>query len=385
MSDAGNCTAFLQSFANWISQNPQEAKIPHPLFFSGSFCQGSFAPDFNEEMSSQTIPNPFPGNAFGSLYVPPFWQIVLTGIDKNLKRKICSSNQGLLLPLTSGVFFDDPTGVVDCGRTNNPASGSLQNGISLQNNISQIEATLLVPLNPQIPYSSYCWQFDSCNKNIYTNIGSRVVAAFLPGSPECDDLMTFFCKRTDGYTCRVQQQQPINNIDLPECSCVKDEITLQTTYCQPGNSIPECSVQDAFQQYAPVTCLGVNCSQSGYRFKRMQDQKCTVTLCQQLVELLGNSLSVQSESIIFCGNNTSVTVTTTPVLNSSSNTSSIPAYMWAILGVGIFLFFIILPLSIILFRRSIRDEKIDKEKHRRAIEEGIKTEGIDNFLVLANK
>ncbi|NBQ43224.1 MAG: hypothetical protein EBU23_12205, partial [Mycobacteriaceae bacterium] len=85
----------------------------------------------------------------------------------------------------------------------------------------------------------------------------------------------------DQLGCAANSTQPA---PLPDacryCVCLVEENCLKETFCTPGSTDTNCTTNDAFQEFIPVTCFGKNCSIEGYRWARMQNQRCNITLCQ---------------------------------------------------------------------------------------------------------
>ena len=285
-----NCLNILQSYGDFLSNNtgpPNESPMPHPLIFSGTGCTGQMWPPFEEEFPQSNPLVPF-GPSFGSVYIPPYWDIFFYDAKTPaeyataLQRHLCASFQGQTITDTTNFKANDLAHPVICPSVGAPVLLATP----MKDKVYSVVAHSRVPDSgdpdaaiPQIFYSQNCWKFDMCNNNITTNIGSRFITSWTAGCSECDDTMSEFCRLNTGYTCRQDPQvNPQGNIALPECACLADEAEIQRTYCQPGNSLIECEKQNALQQYMPVTCFGRNCGSTGYQFKRMQNQKCTVTL-----------------------------------------------------------------------------------------------------------
>jgi hypothetical protein len=198
--------------------------------------------------------------------------------------------------------------------------------------------------------------------------------------------MSEFCSLTSGYTCRKDIQEG-NNLKLKECACLLDEHTLREQFCQPGNSLPECEEQNALQEFIPVTCFGKNCGAGGYRFGRMLNQTCNVTMCQQIVDVVGDNIVVDSTSILYCGTKplASSYPSVSPTVSPSPIASETGVWVWLLIGVGFFLVVVVVPLALILYKRSYKTETLDNTRRTERIEKGINTFGVKNVLALSNK
>jgi len=185
--------------------------------------------------------------------------------------------------------------------------------------------------------------------------------------------MTTWCEATGGYTCPsngVQGAKGTRNIDLPACSCIKDEETIKKTYCDASSSItsPEdlCDDPSTTTEYLPVTCFGKNCSSEGYRFQRMRNQKCTVTLCEQLVDVVGTEISVKADLNLYCGTEPDSIVTSDNTSDNTSddtstNTTENPEFaIWIIAGIALIVFGLVLPLAYVTYKRTHEYDRVNK-------------------------
>ena len=358
-----NCSTVLASYADWLSNNPeQEGKRPHPLLFSGPNCSGFTWPPFDEVPIENTFePTPF-APSFGSLYVPAYWEVTL--LQPDYARLICSSYQPLLITDTTSFFWNAlyvnfPSGFPDC-VLGTPGNLERNIGITTKDHVGQVMMRSIVPrTDPAIPYTSDCWAFDMCNSIITT----PDVTSYSQGSLECDGLMTDFCKSTSGYTCRTNSRAGESNMKLPECSCLQDEIDIQNTFCFPGNTAAQCQDAGQFQQFVPVVCFGKTCAaDNGYKFNRMLNANCQTTLCQQIVEVIGDSISIDAQSVLYCGTKPlSVTPSITPfVTPTSSNDNNANAWIYLLIVVGLVALLVLFPLGILLFKRS-KEKELEKD------------------------
>lgn len=353
-----NCSNVLNSYSSLLSNNPGNDTYPrpHPLFFSKADCAGSVYPaPIEAPIEGGPVQAPFHPE-FGSLYIPPFWTVVLYQTvpgPGTVSRTICSSQSPLLITDTTSFHFNSVT--PDCSSS---APVQLSN-TSTKNSVNQLTMNSVVPISLE-PYTTPCWAFDMCNSIITTNIGAQNLSSYGQGSLECDTLMTEFCKLNTGYTCRNNTRAG-NNMLLPECACLADEVVIQETFCQPGNTSDACADAGEFQQFVPVTCFGKNCSVGGYRFSRMLSQKCTVTLCQQVLNVIGTDISMNTQSILYCGTQPSVTPTPTVTPNPNASTAETPtdptpSWVYVVIAVFAMVFLIIVPLAFVLYQRSVKTD-----------------------------
>jgi hypothetical protein len=314
-------------------------------------------PEFSDVIPEGLLLQPPFHPNLGSIYVPSFWQLQLfeNDIKSPNTRLICSSFQPQLITNTASFNFNDPNLLPDCTNSTYPPVST----ISVKNDVRNVIMNSVVPLVLD-NYTTTCWKFDMCNSLITTNIGAQNLTSFAQGSLECDDLMTDFCNLDTGYTCR-QNKQAGNNFLLPECSCLQDEKTINASFCQPGNTAQECQEAGAFQEFIPVTCFGKNCTLQGYRFSRMLNQKCNVTLCQQVIDVIGTDLSIDTNAILYCGTRPEPTVTPMPRSATTPEPQSLPGWGWLLIVSGLLVFLVLLPLAIYIHRRSEQEQKEDAE------------------------
>ena len=367
-----NCLNVLQNYGDFLSNNPlnslNDSPMPHPLLFSDVNCSGSMWPAFETypETTGKTFiikadENwPLTGSPvfalgqtpkFGSIYIPAFWRVILH--DSFLQREISSSEQPRLVTDTSALQFSD---------SNTP----------VKDTVFSVE---FIPEKPysQEPYSQSNWIYGMCNNIIHTSIGSRVLGSYKAGSEECDRYMYTYCEG--------------DNLLRTECACLRDELKLEHTYCHAGSNTAICESSNLIQQVMPVTCFGETCSSQGYRFARMRDQKCSITLCQQVVNIIGENLVVESEANLYCGTKSANEMTATPPASSSNpnddNDNTTPTWMLVLIVVGVFILFILFPLSFVIFRRSVANAYTNNASQVSEIQSGIESMGIDSFLSLA--
>jgi len=178
-------------------------------------------------------------------------------------------------------------------------------------------------------------------------VGAEALTSFVPGSEECDAYMTTYCNTPEfAYS--------------KECACIVDEAKLRREFCEPGSTATVCADNTSLASALPVTCFGKNCSNGGYRWQRMLRQKCTITLCEQVVNLLGDDIVIKGGSKLYCGNREiDVAPVSVSPTDSTSGTAAtpitIPEWLWLIIAMAIFLVIIVVPISVIILRRYYQD------------------------------
>jgi hypothetical protein len=210
---------------------------------------------------------------------------------------------------------------------------------------------------PVYPTNTTDWKYAMCNNLITTVVGGRSLTSWTMGSSECDTFMTGYCAPVAQNTCAPDSTNPAPLSDaFKACVCMVEENCLRDTFCEPGNDVPSCLSNDAFAEFIPVTCFGKNCSIEGYRWQRMLEQRCNLTLCQQIINLVGNQIVVQGGSTIYCGNKafTIPSATVTPSPPTPSN-PTLPDWVVLIIAVGVFFVVVAVPLAIVVYRRSYQD------------------------------
>ncbi len=341
MSDTNNCLSVIQSYADFLTNSTDHASsIPHPLLFSEANCSGLMWPPFAEPPPmSIFVPNPFPSGQFKSLYIPPFWQVKLKNNipTEPLTRLICSSGSPFLEANAGGMFLDKFGTEPQCfGQADTDLDLTRP---SLADNLGEIRFDLLKPnTGGAVAYSAECWLMDRCLKRVSDRMGTRVVQSFQPGSQECDDLMLTHCSGSNGGPCQVHQGP---NSTLPECSCLLEETDL---VCQG----PDCEDEAVL----PVTCFGGRCAVDGYIFGRMRNQKCGLTLCQQVVDIVGDAVAVNSNMQMNCGEPVTTSTSSNKTIQSSGRVfqTDVGGLTIAIACLLLILFCVLLPLSIFLLR-----------------------------------
>lgn len=349
-----NCLNFLNNYADLLSANTTISGIrPRPVMFSGIGCTGTVWPATGSQptdalVNKQTYINPV-GVTFGSMYIPGGWQIKLQSGDLN----------------ATGLYPEDPSGLPVL--VSDVASVSYQTGEESQflfNNVRNMIPTY--PTNPdQSTITDSQWKLEMCTNQISTVVGARHLTSWQQGSVECDTFMSGYCAPVSSTGCAPNSTQPAPlPSHLSPCVCLVEENCNREVFCEPGNTNPNCTNNDAFQEFLPITCFGKQCSEKGYRWRRMISQRCTETLCQQIVNIVGQNILVRGSSTIWCGNK-SIPIPTPSASVSPSATDGgevvLPIYAWILIGVAIFLLFITVPLAVIIYRRN-RKKPVFKPK-----------------------
>jgi hypothetical protein len=353
---SSNCLDFLNDYADYLSANTDDTISsirPHPIFFTGINCTGSSWPPPN---GIQALEPDDGGDGytnvsglFGSMYIPAGWtvQLYTQGGGLNGTFPIGGASQFPIL-------FTDVTDVDYPGT-----------------NVSILNAVTITVINwpkkaDNTSYTPQNWKFDMCMNVISTIVGARHISSWQAGSTECDDFMNGFCHPVSTQSCAPNSTQPA---PLPDqytaCVCLVEENCLRDTFCEPGNTNPSCVQNDAFEEFIPVTCFGKNCSIEGYRWARMQNQKCTITLCQQIINLVGDNIVVKGGSTIWCGNRNislSPSATPTPAPSPDKGGDTLPAWAWILIGVAVFLLCVAVPIAVLVYRQANKNRVKDLQK-----------------------
>ncbi len=353
-----NCLQVLSDYAGFLNAIPTtlqgdplvptiiEGVRPHPLFFSGLNCTGRMWPDREHEpLDSVDILNPASTPyAFGSMYVPPGWSVQLTDMEGHVGSYPKESSG---LPI---LIADTSTTLIGTGAV-----------FFIRDRIAK--ARIFLPRVLDAIYSIHQWKLDMCMNTISTVVGAQHLLSWHGGSQECDDFMTIFCEPVSAFTCLPNSTEiaPLNDPYQP-CVCLVEQNCIRDTFCQPGSPIEVCPEPTKLAAYVPVSCYGKQCSVSGYRWGFMQRQPCNITLCQQIINLVGNDIVRKGGSTLWCGNqaisaaNGSLTptpTTTIPDFNANPDTGiQLETWTWILIGIAVFAFAIALPLAIIVYRQA---------------------------------
>lgn len=339
MASQFNCLDQLNTYADFLSANPNiDAPSPQPLLWTNSTCSGNQILQVTDAFPNQsTWINPY-GSNFNSLYVPAGWKVLLVQTAGVLTIQYPAADADESIPVLIGDF----TNITFPGSDNVP----------VKDQVSQIQ--ILTP--PDTKYLT-TWRLQMCNNEISTVVGARHLTSYQAGSPECDAFMSGYCQSVSTLGCAPNSTQPAPLAEnLRYCVCLVEENCLRSTFCTPGQ--PNCTTNDAFEEFIPVTCFGKNCSIEGYRWGRMQNQRCNITLCQQIIRLVGSDIVVRGGSTMWCGNQavpvTSVTPTPSAVPPSHGSAHPLSTSMWAAIGVSVFVLAVVVPLAIVIYVRSYK-------------------------------
>lgn len=360
-SNVGNCLEVLSNYADYLNSHAdfndvQSENRPRPLFFTGSNCTGNVWPDNGSGVwtyldsagkpsieNGTTIINPYP-DQLGSMWIPPNWTVIMTSPNGSHTFSIAPQTTGgfpVLRTSLETTFFDGST-------------------IPLTNSVHSIKCfPPRQPDNPSVYQSRNNWMYNSCVNQVVSMVGARHLTSYQPGSTECDDFMTSYCHPVASRSCASGS----NEIDPLEeqytaCACLVEENCLRDTFCGPGSTRPECADQTnaSLNQFVPVTCFGKYCSSDGYKWARMQQQRCSITLCQQIVNLVGDDIIVKGGSTLWCGNRSvdvEPTPTPTPTVSPTDNSEiNLPTWAWILIGLGALLFCVAIPLAIMVYWKN---------------------------------
>jgi hypothetical protein len=306
---------------------------PHPVFFPDVECRGGTWPPASTNISDNDENVFNPNNlSFSGMYIPGYWQVQFQ--------------------LADGTYFTYPNElsafpVLVGDVTTNPKL------VSMKDKVIRIIKFIYQPKSDD---NLKTWTVKKCQGLNSVFIGARTVTSYLTGGRACDTVMSGYCSGTIPGT---------NNLRLDTdlaCVCLKEEAALAKKFCtKKYKPTPTgCrSDEDNLDVIIPVTCFGKQCSSVGYRWGRMLNQQCNITLCEQILSLFGDNLITQGESVIYCGNTPKVipTPNVSPTVSVSAQTtpaSSLPVGAWVIFGMIFFMLFIIIPYVYLVYRRYYR-------------------------------
>lgn len=332
MAEQFNCLDQLNAYASYLSARPFiNGPRPHPLLWTDFACSGDMLlPQDTDPQTHTDISNLYSPN-FNSMYMPVGWTVTLMGPQgsKTYPEPGTTNNIPVLITDFSNLVFEG---------TQTP----------IKNNVTSVMLTA--------PQTISDWKKQMCNNEISTVVGARHLTSYQAGSVECDTYMDGYCSDFKSVGCAPGslQSAPLP-ADKSECVCLVEENCLKETFCTPDSTDPNCDSTDAFQEFIPVTCFGKNCSIEGYRWARMQNQRCNITLCQQIIRLVGDDIVVKGGSTMWCGNQTIPVVT--PTVSASATPSGsgnpvLPTYAWVLIGVAVLIVAVVIPLSVVLYKRS---------------------------------
>jgi hypothetical protein len=244
----------------------------------------------------------------------------------------------VLLPDVSQLFYTSASGAK----------------LPVKNKVTALQYAKVVNPPLKVPFPLTDWAFAMCNNQMVSTVGAQHISSWYQGSAECDQFMSAYCAPYAKMTCA--DLNTLQSNFLP-CVCLIEENCLRDTYCEPGNTSSYCASNDAFNAFIPVTCFGKNCSIEGYRFGRMQNQKCSVTICRQVINLVGEDIVFTGGSTLWCGNKSIPLATPTPSPTPPSTSSSglsIPFFAWVIIAVSVFVLCIAVPIAVIVYGKRPR-------------------------------
>lgn len=250
MTDA--CTTALQILGDGLIEN---GYLPAPVFWEGPFCTGRQSPTLDSwpdpESYSKAEPtthnNPF---APRTVYVPSHMSVTFKHSDDRVitdRLSISGNDLSETLILDIDVQFPYLDSLRRC--TYQPTFGT--------------------PGTSDSPNAI----MELCRgQDVY--FGSKLFELYRPQSETCDSMFEEWCNSTE---LRMQ------NVD---CNCYRDRRDLRAKY--PGVNLP-------------VRCMGPNCAISGYRTADMDAQKCNQLICKSSLELIGDDLTNDTDTRVFCG------------------------------------------------------------------------------------
>lgn len=263
------CENVLLQYALFLGQNP--TLRPQPLLFQLADCQGDTWWPKHIQVKDKSV---LFGNGLtsGSLYIPAGYQLIITNSSSGTNfLKVPTTGPAtatVILSSLQSLFY--PSSLV-----------------AVKDNIYSV--TLVGPIT-----SDESFRLDLCmNRATRPVLGMMPLPSYQPASAECDDFMNDYCSKYP---------------DATECACQTEEKQL--------NALVD---QNTISAQVPVTCFGRICSSAGYRWQRHLDEKCSITLCLQVIEALGQNVALDVTSTLSCGNRILSEVT------SSSGTTTQPS------------------------------------------------------------
>lgn len=258
MSTTYACVDRMNAYADYLTAHPRRAdrgiNWPEPLAWTEKVCSG--VPTWNLPTTFAARPTISVSAPARSLYLPPMWAVSHTtpwSLDAVPMTRILTR-----LNFTDGTFTFTPPAPQDPAR---------------------------------FPSAVNEWAYRMCTGRTQAYLGERVLMSWQPGSVECDDFMHTYCQSGVAF-------------NDPQCACFSEQTALYQQFCvaAPGVTLPSvCDGHDPSPVRLPVKCFGMRCSLGGYLTRSMQDQPCTATLCQQVVQNIGSDNAVDVKSRLWCG------------------------------------------------------------------------------------
>lgn len=124
---------------------------------------------------------------------------------------------------------------------------------------------ILTNINITQNYTEDQFKYDSCTQNKPWYIGDF---PFTPTVTACEAYVTALCLASP------------NDV---ACTCLREELTINNSSL-------------------PVICFGPTCLDQGFVYRRMKDRDCNVSICQQLINVTGDSnIQITGTHHITCG------------------------------------------------------------------------------------
>jgi hypothetical protein len=207
-----------------------------------------------------------------------------------------------------------------------------------------------------IPYTVDMWKYDGCVLKQPWYVGD---IPLYPTVQSCEAFVTNLCR------------EDANTKDDVACTCLREEEQLEEQFNNHG-----------IKQTLNVVCFGRLCSEQGFIFQRMKDITCNVNICQQIIQLGGNNISLEGQHHITCGNQVYSTSDVKIIQNWNSQTekalakeptstfvSIIPREdkgirNWHVILFVIIGYFIIIwtPLLIVYFRKKKQAQLLENQQ-----------------------
>jgi len=158
-----------------------------------------------------------------------------------------------------------------------------------------------------VAYKNHQWGWDYekamlCSQQWTVSVDNQLVSAYHHGSPICDDHMINYCQQATMIESDTRLKE--------SCACINQSQTLQ-------------------QQFKDVElslhCLINSCADARktvYKTAKQLAQPCTQQICEQIILLVGSSISVQGDSHVNCRTFESITDTQIIDISSTDLTSS---------------------------------------------------------------
>lgn len=286
-----SCDDALEEYAITLSSNPD--LLPTLQMYNGVDCTG-----VTEPSSSSQINQAAPGECYDinlsparSLYLPEMLKATVytsagcTGGAYGLRSRTgASSNSEVIATQPSQLGF-----------------------VSGQPLLESIKS-FRVDWSDEPPFRSEDeFKLALCQDRTIFFGGLYKYTAYGPGTLACDQYVNAYCATSE------------QNLQSSVCNCIRDQQILDKTF-------PDVDL--------PVTCLGANCAQSGYRTSEMVENPCSVVLCDSIVEEFGNELSANGNGTIFCGN-TNFFATPNPTVSftmaPADSGSGFPAWAYVVI------------------------------------------------------